>query len=69
VERETVVATAGRLGAVMDDRRRKWLLAASALIAAPLATHAQAPKLPVVAYLFGGRVDAVTGLAPSTLQP
>ena len=39
-------------------RRRQLLLAAGALIAAPLGTRAQTPKLPVVAYVFGGRTTA-----------
>ena len=40
-----------------QTHRRKFLLGAGALLAAPL-TSAQAPKLPVVAYVFGGRTDA-----------
>ena len=39
-------------------RRRKLLLAAGAMLAVPLVTRAQAPKRPVVAYVFGGRTDA-----------
>ena len=39
-------------------RRRRLLLGAGALIVAPLRTRAQAPKLPVVAYVFGGRTTA-----------
>jgi len=39
-------------------RRRQLLLGAGALIVAPLRTRAQAPKLPVVAYVFGGRTTA-----------
>jgi putative ABC transport system substrate-binding protein len=40
-----------------QPHRRRFLLGAGALLAAPLA-GAQAPKLPVVAYVFGGRTDA-----------
>lgn len=39
-------------------RRRRLLLAAGALLAAPAAARAQTPKLPVVAYVFGGRSSA-----------
>jgi len=41
-----------------DIRRRRWLLAAGALLAASPGTRAQAPRRPVVAYVFGGRSDA-----------
>lgn len=41
-----------------DIRRRRLLLAAGALIAAPFGARAQAQKLPVVAYVFGGRSAA-----------
>ena len=43
---------------MLDIRRRRLVLAAGVLIAAPFGTRAQAPKLPVVAYVFGGRNDA-----------
>ena len=39
-------------------RRRQLLLAAGALVAAPLGARAQTQKLPVVAYVFGGRTSA-----------
>ena len=42
----------------MLDVRRRRLILAGILIAAPLGTRAQAAKLPVVAYVFGGRSDA-----------
>jgi putative ABC transport system substrate-binding protein len=46
-------------------RRRRLLLASGALLAAASGARAQAPKLPVVAYVFGQRADAeLTGPDP-----
>ncbi len=41
-----------------DIRRRQLMLATAAALATPHAARAQAPTLPVVAYVFGGRSDA-----------
>jgi len=41
----------------MPDIQRRRLVVASVFIAASSGTRAQAPKLPVVAYVFGGRSD------------
>lgn len=43
---------------MFDIRRRQLVLATGVLLAAPSGTRAQAPRLPVVAYVFGGRTDA-----------